>query len=97
MARTRCTSTFAVAVPATLIPAPYDGEVPDESQFDGAKMRSRRQEMKLTQVAVARWVGVGQTAVSQWETGAVQPSTRNLLRLCYFLDCNPMDLVVDQH
>lgn len=56
-------------------------------------MKVRRQQMGLTQADIAVKLGVGQTAVSQWESGRVAPSTRNLFALAAVLECNPTDLV----
>jgi transcriptional regulator with XRE-family HTH domain len=56
-------------------------------------MRSRRQQMGFTQADIAEKLGVGQTAVSQWESGRVAPSMRNLMFLAGVLECNPTDLV----
>lgn len=56
-------------------------------------MKRLRGALGLTQAAIAELVGVGQTAVSQWEIGRVNPSTENLLKLAEILDCTPLDLL----
>lgn len=47
----------------------------------------------LTQVALARELGVTQHSVSGWESGAVFPTFSNLLRLAEVLDLDVKDLV----
>ena len=47
----------------------------------GEVLREERTRCKMTQEFVADALGVSRQAVSKWETGAVDPSTSNLLAL----------------
>ena len=47
----------------------------------GEELKAQRLRCKMTQEFVADALGVSRQAVSKWETGAVDPSTSNLLAL----------------
>lgn len=47
----------------------------------GEELKTQRLRCKMTQEFVADALGVSRQAVSKWETGAVDPSTSNLLAL----------------
>lgn len=60
----------------TLLPGP---------DFDGAEMRRRRRERKVTQTALARAVGVSGPYISQIESGTHRPSPELARKLERFL------------
>ena len=47
-----------------------------------------REKIKLTQAALADKISVEQSAVSQWESGAAQPTAENLKKLATVLGCS---------
>ena len=55
-------------------------------------LRGRREELRLTQVAVATAVGVSQVCVSGWERGRSVPSDTAKIRLSEALGCSVQDL-----
>jgi transcriptional regulator with XRE-family HTH domain len=59
----------------------------------GAEIRNRRLAADVTQVDLAAQVGVGQTAISQWERSVTVPTLSNLARLAKALDCDLSDLL----
>lgn len=48
----------------------------------GKVLREARKHLSLSQQKVATRVEVSRAAVGQWESGASEPSTHNLIRLC---------------
>ncbi|USS95533.1 helix-turn-helix domain-containing protein [Serratia symbiotica] len=59
----------------------------------GERIRSRRKELKLTQQALAKLVGVNRVTVTGWESDDYQPGGVNLQTLAAALKCNPLWLV----
>lgn len=59
----------------------------------GQRIKSRRQEKKLTQKAVAQFVGKSASAVTQWELDVTQPNGENLVKLARILECTPEWLI----
>lgn len=57
------------------------------------QLRTLRQEKGLSQTELAEMMDVSRQAVSRWETGAVVPSTENLVRLSKLYDV-PLDEIV---
>lgn len=57
------------------------------------QLRTLRQEKGLSQTELAEMMDVSRQAVSRWETGAVVPSTENLMRLSKLYDV-PLDEIV---
>ncbi|MGK0736958.1 LexA family protein [Yokenella regensburgei] len=55
----------------------------------GSRIRERRKALKLTQVQVAKRVGVSHVSLSQWERGDTEPRGSNLYALCEVLGCDP--------
>jgi transcriptional regulator with XRE-family HTH domain len=55
-------------------------------------IRSARRRAGLSQVELARLLGVRQSSVSQWERGSTKPSTVHLLTLAIRLGCSLVDL-----
>ena len=53
------------------------------------RIKQRRKEIGLTQLDVAKAVGVSKTSVSQWESGDTNPKGENLYSLCRILQCEP--------
>lgn len=76
--------------PVVLITSPSVAQQRHELPPDA--IRARRESRGLTQQAVADALGVGQTAVSQWERGQVTPTLRNVALLSRLLDCSIDDL-----
>ena len=59
----------------------------------GENIRSRREELKLSQEYVAEQLGVSRQAVSKWETGQSEPTARNLAELANLLEIGLSELV----
>ncbi len=53
----------------------------------GSRIRQRRKELKLTQQAVGKSMGINRVSVSQWESGDNKP--KDLLTLGKVLQCDP--------
>jgi transcriptional regulator with XRE-family HTH domain len=58
----------------------------------GNKMKQLRENAGLTQEEVAKAIGVGQSAVSMWETGESVPRSRILLKIADVYGCEIADL-----
>jgi transcriptional regulator with XRE-family HTH domain len=54
----------------------------------GIRIRVRREELCLSQEALARRMEVRQREISRWETGRVKPSGASLRRLGSALECD---------
>ena len=64
-------------------------------QSFGERIRTLRKERDLTQLQVAEYVGVSQTAVAAWETGKREmPKGDNLLKLAEALGFDAEELMV---
>lgn len=61
----------------------------------GERVRRRRREMKLTQEALARLVGVSQPSLHQWEVGETQPTFDNRRRLAAALGFDPYAIEIE--
>ena len=59
-------------------------------RYLGVKIERARKKLGMSQAELGQRVGVTQTAVCRWESGAKQPSLSNLLKLSKALDV-PMD------
>lgn len=59
----------------------------------GREIERARKRRGLTQDALARALGVGQSLVSDWERGIREPSISQLSRIAHQLDVSPHDLV----
>lgn len=55
----------------------------------GSRIRALRKDKKLTQVNVAKSVGVSSVAVTQWEQDSSKPGGNNLISLAKVLSCTP--------
>jgi len=59
----------------------------------GKNLASMRKARKLSQEYIAEQLGVSRQAVSKWETGQTEPTTRNLVELARLFDVTVSDLV----
>lgn len=59
------------------------------------ELKRRRVEKNLTQEQLAAIIGVGQSAIANWETGMRKPDVITLIQLAKALDCTADDLLVD--
>jgi len=53
------------------------------------RVKSRRDELGLTQIQLAKKVGVSGVTISQWESGDYSPKGKNLYKLADALECSP--------
>ncbi len=81
-------------MPGTTTPASADWRIARSGQVLGYKIAKLREKHGLSQAAVARDLGVSQSAVSQWECGAAQPSTVHLQAIAYYFRCRGIDDLV---
>lgn len=58
----------------------------------GENIKTRRQELKLSQEYVAEQLGVSRQAVSKWETGQSEPTASNLIRLAEVFETSLSEL-----
>jgi transcriptional regulator with XRE-family HTH domain len=63
-----------------------------EQSYLSEAIRSARKRAGLSQVELARLLGVQQSSVSQWERGSTKPSTMHLLALAARLRCSLVEL-----
>lgn len=49
----------------------------------------------ITQQEIAYKLGVKQNTISQWANGKREPDYDNLLRICFFLDTTPTEILGD--
>lgn len=56
-------------------------------------IKNRRSEVGITQVELAKAVGVTQGAVAQWESGITSPNIKLLPKLASILDCTTDELL----
>jgi transcriptional regulator with XRE-family HTH domain len=61
----------------------------------GARLRSARKSLHLSQKALGLRVGVDQPAVYKWESGRTEPSLETRLLLVEVLGCDPYAIEVD--
>ncbi|WP_249553779.1 helix-turn-helix transcriptional regulator [Shewanella sp. 10B] len=57
------------------------------------RVKSRRDELGLTQIQLAKKVGVSGVTISQWESGDYSPKGKNLYKLADALECSPDFLI----
>lgn len=60
----------------------------------GNRIRSRREELGLSQAALAERLNRTQTSISYWEAGRRSPDVEDLVALADALDVEPSDLLV---
>jgi transcriptional regulator with XRE-family HTH domain len=60
-----------------------------EKETFGARLLKRRKDMKLSQVALGKLVGVAHVTISQWEREETQPVGKRLFALSKGLQCTP--------
>lgn len=56
-------------------------------------LKSHRERCKMTQEFVAEKIGVSRQAVSNWESGASEPSTTNLMKVARLYGVDPAELL----
>lgn len=59
----------------------------------GQNIKRKRQELKLSQEYIAEQLGVSRQAVSKWETGQSEPTSRNLVDLATLFEISLSELV----
>ena len=62
----------------------------------GENIKSRRENLKLSQECVAERLGVSRQAVSKWETGQFEPTASNLILLAEVFEISLSELVNPQ-
>lgn len=67
--------------PSTNMPAPNDVAMHHEVMDLGTRIRNARSRARLTQIGLAKQLRVNQSAISQWESGKIQPDLENRIRL----------------
>ena len=55
----------------------------------GKRISARRNELKLTQRALGKLIGVSATSLTYWERQEVEPKNKHLAALARALDCSP--------
>ena len=61
-------------------------------------IKARRLELHLSQLEVARYVGVSEATVSRWESGDIaNMGASRISLLCEILSLNPIDIVNPGH
>lgn len=60
------------------------------------KLKELRQAKKLTQIEIAKELGVSHTTVSMWETGAALPRAGKLIKLADILGCTVDELLKER-
>ncbi|QYJ79407.1 S24 family peptidase [Shewanella acanthi] len=60
------------------------------------RVKSRRDELGLTQLQLAKKVGVSSVTISQWESGDYSPKGKNLYKLADALECSPNWLILGE-
>ncbi|MBK0032718.1 helix-turn-helix domain-containing protein [Erwinia sp. S43] len=53
------------------------------------RIRQRRTQLELTQLQLAKQLGVSRVSVTKWENGSVKPAGENLHQLALALSCSP--------
>lgn len=60
---------------------------------DSVNIKERRKQANITQSELAASIGVGQSAVAMWETGASLPRAELLPKIASVLNCTVDDLL----
>ena len=60
----------------------------------GENIKSRREELKLSQEYIAEQLGVSRQAIAKWEGGQSSPNSENLIKLANLLSV-PIDELTD--
>ena len=61
------------------------------------KIKDYRLKNKLTQQQLADLMSVTRQAVTRWESGAVEPSTENLISLSKIFNCSVDEILSNEH
>ena len=75
------------------MPGPPKPPLSSATAAFGARVRARRNELGLSQEALAEAAGLHWTFVGQVERGRRNLTLHNILKLAQGLDCDPGDLV----
>ena len=59
-------------------------------------IKQKRVEAKMTQAELAKKIGIGQSAISQWEAGATAPRLEKLKLMSELFGCAIDDLVSEE-
>jgi len=65
----------------------------EEQNIGRLNLRRIRENRNMSQLELAAAMNVGQSAVSQWETGESRPTYNNLIKLTRILKCSLAELV----
>ena len=57
------------------------------------RLRERRESLKISQIELAKKVGVTQNTISQWETGSRRPNIDMLVKLTEVFGCTADELL----
>lgn len=57
------------------------------------RIKEVREAANMSQMELAKAIGVTNAAVSQWESGINKPKYEAVMRMAYTLNCRPEDLV----
>lgn len=63
---------------------------------DGAKIAKRREMAGLTQLDLARKLGLDRSAIAHWEAGRKSPAAATFKRLCKALAVDAAALLADE-
>lgn len=72
---------------------PVRKEKAENAKTLGEVLKQHRLNCKMTQEFVAETLGVSRQAVSKWESGALAPSTTNLMALAKVFDVSAEELL----
>ena len=61
-------------------------QIISSAQFVGNIIRQQRQDKKISQQDLASYLGVGRTAIANWENGMARPDLDSIVPLCRALD-----------
>lgn len=78
---------------ATLKSGSADARVTDADKRLGAQLRELRRERGLTQVDLARMIGIAHTQIHKYETGLNRLSVVRLLQMADALELSPGDVL----
>lgn len=61
--------------------------VNQELNFNGQKLKEKRQILKKTQTEVADFLEITPQSYGEMEKGSIKPNSNNLAKLCIYFDC----------
>ena len=62
----------------------------------GQRLKAARQELGLSQGALAGKIGITPSSISQYESGSIEPTLKNLIRIFQIVKINPSKLLLEQ-